>query len=228
MQAIRASFALAALLALSSGCVSGSGDPVEPIPGSGGEVIDQVYPTENIGTTVGSVVANVSFNGYTNPDNGVGPEHQVTITFGDFYNPTGDGVYGPDSPFEEGSPKPKALVINIGAVWCAPCKQEAAQILPDEYAAMHPKGMELLLVLADSIAVGEAATFTDLDSWVTGFPVSYPSVIDPKKHMANLADPSQFPANIVLDTRTMKMVEFVPGIPPETFWSTVEAVLASE
>ncbi len=228
MQAIHATVTLAALLILGSGCVSGSGDPVDPLPGSGGEVIDQAYPTENIGTTVGKVVANNTFDGYTNPDNGVGSEHQVSITFGDFYNPTADGTYGPDSPFEEGTPKPLALVINIGAVWCGPCKQEAAQILPGEYAALHPKGMELFAVLADSNAPGEAATFKDLDSWVTAYPVNYPSVIDPKKHMANLADPSQFPANIVVDTRTMEIVTFVPGIPPETFWSTVEAVIAGD
>ncbi len=227
MNGIRTSFALTAILIATGGCLSGAGDPVEPIPGSGGDVISQDYPSENIGTSVGKVIANYLFEGYRNPAEGIGPDHRMMISLGDFFNPTGEESYGNESPFEEGSPKPTALMITVGAVFCHPCQSEAKHVLPGKYDALKPQGMELLAVLSRNIS-SDGATFKDLDNWVTTYAVDYPSVIDPKMHMANVADPNLFPANMVIDTRTMKIAAFTTGPPGDTFWSQVDAVIADE
>ena len=207
------------------GCTAGSGDPVNPIPGSGDVVIDQEYPTANLGSTVGTVIKNYLFDGYLDPSTSMGENAETPISLGDFYNPTGEGVYGADSPFAEGTPIPKALVMNAGAVWCGPCKEEAANELPKHFDHLGPKGMQLFFILFDSAKPGEAASFNDLDNWTGTFDVRYPAGIDPKRHMADIGDPSQFPFNVIIDTKTMQIVDFVTGIPPETFWQKVEGLL---
>ena len=216
------------LALVSTGCSVGSGAPVQPIPGSGDEILDQEYPVEDIGSAVGMVIKNYQFESYVNPAIETGEDAQTLLSMGDFFNPTGDGVYGEDTPFEAGTKKPRALVINAGAVWCGPCKEEAANELPKHFDELAPKGMQLLFILFDSKKPGEAATFADLDNWTGAFDVRYPAGIDPKRHMADIGDPSQFPFNVIIDTRTMRIVEFVTGIPPASFWGQVEDVVEDE
>ena len=217
-----------ALGATLTGCTLGSGDSVAPVPGSGDEIIDQAYPTQNIGTTVGTVIKNYPFTAYINPATGMGTAAQQAITLGDFYNPTGKATYPADSPFGAGTPIPRVLVINAGAVWCGPCKEEAANVLPGKYDQFKPSGMQLLFILFDSVKPGEPASFTDLDNWTGTFDVRYPAAVDPKRNMADIGDPSQFPFNIIVDTTTMRIVESQVGLPPETFWQRIEELLAAK
>jgi hypothetical protein len=222
-------YPLALGLALASvGCTVGSGAPAAPVPGSGDEILDQEYPVEEIGSAVGMVIKNYQFESYVNPASGVGQDAQTLLSMGDFYNPSGEGLYGDEAPFEVGTKKPRALVINAGAVWCGPCKEEAANELPKHFGELAPKGMQLLFILFDSKKPGEPATFSDLDNWTSTFNVNYPAGIDPKRNMADIGDPSQFPFNVIIDTRTMRIVEFVTGIPPASFWEQVEKVVGSE
>jgi hypothetical protein len=214
-----------ALVIVASGCTSGSGEPLDPAPGSGSQVIDEEYPAGPYGTVVGDVIENFEFQGYVDASQGLTEDRRVSITLGDFFNPTGMGTHGDDGPFVAGSPKPKALMINVSAVWCGPCKQEAANILPGEYAHYHPLGLELLMVLADSLEVGTPAAFGDLDAWCSTFPVNYPAVIDPEYQLGGSFDTSQYPANFIVDTATMTIVEVVSGIPQDSFFSKLETVL---
>lgn len=211
--------------ALTTSCKSGSGDVLEPLPNSGGDDVEGEYPEGAKGTQVGTVVANFEFRGYVNARDGLGEGFRSTITLGDFYNPDGDGVYGPDELREEGTTKPTALFINVSAVWCAPCKEEAQTTLPEAYTKLNPEGMELLMVLADSEAVGSPADFSDLDNWCTAFDVFYPAVVDPAQHLGALFDQSQYPANLIIDTRTMTIVEVVAGIPGTAFFDKMAQVL---
>ncbi len=215
--------------ALLTGCTSGSGDPLDPLPNSGGELVSGEYPEGATGTSVGSLIANFSFDGYVNfRESSEGSENQSEIKMSDFYNPTGEGTYGPDSIFEEGSPMPKALMINVSAVWCGPCKEEAQTTLPEHYGELNPVGMELLMILADSEAVGTPADFSHLDNWCTAFDVHYPAAIDPSYQLGGSFDQSQFPANFIIDTRNMTIVDVVSGIPGDSFFDKMEEVLAGE
>jgi hypothetical protein len=210
------------------GCTSGSGDPLEPLPNSGGPVVEGDYPDGLKGTQIGDVIGNFLFQGYVNARLGLGEDFQRQIAMGDFYNPTGEDVYGPGALHEEGTPKPKALFINVSAVWCGPCKEEAQTTLPSHYAELNPEGMDLLMVLADSESVGSPADFQNLDTWCTAFDVHYPAVVDPLAQLGGSFDQSQFPANFIIDTRTMEIVEVVSGIPGEAFFDKMDQVLATE
>lgn len=210
---------------LGVGCVSGAGEPPSPLPGSSAALGDAAYPEVEHGTSVGQIIPPYVFDGYVNSSEGIGADFVRPLSLADFYNPTGDQLYGEDSPFEAGTPKPRGLVINVSAVWCGPCKFEAQEVLPGEYAKYEPLGGELLLVLADSQNPGEAASFSHLDGWTTAFDVQYPAVIDPRYQLGALFDQSQFPANFLIDTRTMQIVAMVVGIPAESFWSQLDALL---
>lgn len=209
------------------GCQSGSGDPVEPLPGSGIEV-EEGYPEPPYGTTIGLVIQNFGFEGYVDPSAGLGPEARVVIELGDLYNPTGDGVHAEGSPFGEGNPLPTVLMVNIAAVWCGPCKEETSTILPVEYDRFHPRGMELISILTDSFAPGDPASFEDLDNWVSNFASDFPTVIDPSYQLGTLIDTSQYPSNFLIDTRDMTIVELVVGKPQSSFFNKLEQLLDAE
>jgi len=174
---------------------------------------------------VGGVIRDYSFTGYARPGEGIGETHRGAVALSDFYNPTGDDTYAEGSPFGAGTRRPKALVINVSAVWCVSCKLEAQTVLPDEYADFHPRGGELLFDLAESAEPGNVASFTQLDSWISTFSVTYPAVIDPSYQLGSVFPSSAFPANMLVDTRDMTIVEVVSGVPEESFWTKANALL---
>jgi hypothetical protein len=172
------------------------------------------------------VIRNFQFVGYADPSQGLGEAARAPITLADFYNPTGAGTTPEGSPFGEAEPLPKALVINVSAVWCVACQREAGQVLPEEYARFHPLGGELLLDLAESRELGHVADNSDLDNWVMTYDVDYPAVIDPTYQLGALFDSSAFPANVLVDTRDMTIVDLVSGVPQESFWLSLDGLLS--
>ena len=65
---------LAVLLTVLCACTSGSGDPVVPVEGSGGETLDPSvdYPEGPYGTQVGGTLRSFCFDGYVDPSAGLG------------------------------------------------------------------------------------------------------------------------------------------------------------
>lgn len=194
------------------------------------------YPKGPYSVYPGDVIADFAFQGFANPLKS--SEKLVPILLSDFYNPhADDDGYVPEDPslddrlFPKGSPhgeglaKPKALVVNLGAVWCAPCNAEAKKELPLKYTVYKPLGGEFLFQLADAATPGSAATEKDLRIWTTKYKVDYPSTIDPDKQLAAFFDANAYPANMIVDLRTMRIVTVVAGIPDEAFWAKFDATI---
>jgi hypothetical protein len=179
------------------------------------------YPPGPYGIEKGSVIEDYELIGFANPVRL--PKELVTIRLSDFFNPTGDGVYPAGGPHPEGQPKPVALLIVMSAVWCTPCQFEAERTLPDKHQELAPRG-EFLLVLAES-AQHDVATESDLSGWTSKFETDFPAVLDPT-HQLSQQFQSAFPANIILDTTTMTIVDKITGVAAEegTFWSTFASV----
>jgi hypothetical protein len=172
---------------------------------------------------VGSVVPNWAFLGYANPQLEMGQGHR-RIALSDFYNPTGDALWGPGAPFPEGTPKPVALMIDMSAVWCPPCQYEAESVLPGRARQHAPRGM-VMCNLAESGLPGNPASSQDLDTWATRYAVEYPLVLDPRYRLGMLNPKPAWPGNFIIDTRTMVLADAVAGVPEDEFWSLFEAVI---
>lgn len=201
---------------------------VPPFPAGQGQKKAAIsYPGGPYGVTKSSVITNFTFPGFPDPGTSKDPNALVDISLSDFYNPTGDGVFPAGSPYGEGKPKPKALLIDIGAVWCAPCQYEAKTILPKLYEQYEPLGAEFFFDLVDGAKSGIAATPTELVTWVTKYKSKFPSAIDPDRKLGASFKADAFPVNILVDTRTMVIVDVVAGVPDEegAFFQALEALL---
>lgn len=190
-------------------------------------------------TTEGSTIKNFKFTGFPNEQADKGAGGLKPIQLADFYNPHADDAtyepaspekddrrYPKGSPYGEGKPKPRVLLINVSAVWCGPCNEEAKNVLPGRHAQYKPRGGEFLLQLADGPQPGSAADENNLLGWTSKYKVDYPATIDPGAQLAGIVPPAQYPGNLIVDTKTMRIVKIVPGAPPQSFWDELETLLA--
>ena len=218
----------ASLVLLAAACVDpdegGVPDAFEPDDAatSSGTSGTLSYPLGPYGVTRGQIFQDFAFSGFPAPE--VNNADLVPIPLHDFYNPTGDGVFPEGSPHGAGAPKPRAIGIVVGAVWCAPCPQEARSVLPEKHDLLDPIGGELLFVLADTDKPGVPASKEDLVRWTETFDNDYPSVLDPTYALGAVIKSDSFPANILIDTRDMSIVDVVSGVPPESYWDSFEAL----
>jgi hypothetical protein len=199
------------------------------------------YPAGPYGIGKDSIIANYQFVGFANYQ--IVNDAMQPIQLADFYNPhADDSTYTPadadhddrlfpaGSVYGAGTKKPTALLIDVASVWCAPCNHEAGKILPGLHATYKPLGGEFLIQLADGPNPGEAATPKNLSDWTKKYAVDYPAAIDPTYKLGALFDQNAFPANMIIDTRTMEIVEVVSGAPDpsdpnDAFWPSFEKVL---
>ncbi len=222
MQKLVAALALALPFA-TFGCSStGHGDLPEPLPEKPLESLS-AYPEGPFGVAKGATIRDYRFQGWVDPS--ADSTEFVTISLADFYNPTGDGLYPEGSPYGAGTPLPKALFIDISSSWCGPCQVEASETLPDKYAELGPKGAEFLLQLADGPSPGTPATEGDLRAWTKKFDVNYPSTLDSSAQLAALYNGGSFPANAIIRTSTMEIVDVVNGVPNDAFWETLATLV---
>ena len=181
------------------------------------------YPAGPYGVSVGSVMLPHTFIGFANALENPGGYQAITLA--EFYNPTGDGVYAEGSIFPVGSPKPKALLLTVSAVWCGPCNYEADAILPGEYEHYKPLGGEFFVMLSDGPNPGDPATGKHLSNWTNKYDVNYPMGLDPSNKLSTIFEQDAFPMNAIIDTRTMRIVEVIAGAPDASFWSDFDDVL---
>lgn len=213
------------------GC-AGEEDPIPapPFPDGTGQPAANAaqYPAGPYGISPGRVIANYQFVGYVNAAEN--NDTMQPIQLADFYNPSGEEVFPEGSLYGAGEPKPKVLLIDVSSVWCGPCKIEAESVLPRLYEKYRPLGGEFLVQLADGRNPGEPAVARDLYRWTTQYDVQYPSAIDPSYKLGALFQADAFPANMLVKTKDMTIVEVVAGVPEEnsSFWRTFERIMNGE
>ena len=125
--------------------------------------------------------------------------------------------------------KPTALFLSLAAVWCPPCQYEAAEILPGKRIAYWDERDErrgqFLVTLAEGSSPGNPVTFQHLDNWADKYDIDYPLAIDTAYKLAVLTEAAAWPANFIVDTRTMVIVDVATGVMQESFWTKFEAVM---
>jgi hypothetical protein len=210
---------------LLGGCVSQPLESsVEDAPGAGGGVpaapsrsaafVD--YPAGPYGTKKGSVIDNFAFLGWRAPRLAdYDPGALETIHLSDFYNPNGtksDVVL---------------LVINASAVWCTVCRAEYEHMhdqgIYDRYRA---RGVEILGTLFEDKNGGPSRP-QDLSAWAShpSHQVEFPFVLDPGNKLGVFFTSDATPLNLVIDTRTMVVVDAVMGYSLD-YWQRIDSRLA--
>jgi len=219
-----------------AGCSSQGEDQLAPAFTEKGQEkgVTAAYPNGPFGVKKGAIISNYKFVGF--PNVLAVKDSLDSIELSHFYNPTGTDVYPEGSPYGAGQAKPKVLLIDVASVWCGPCNQEAGTVLPGQHKKEKPLGGEFLLQLADGPQGGISATQLDLSKWTTKYMVNkgeaYPATYDPEYKLGALFEADAFPANMIIDTRTMKICEVIAGAPDPTdttyggkaFWDKYEAV----
>jgi len=136
----------------------------------------------------------------------------------------------------------KYAFIDISAVWCPHCNDEAAAFpgwngtsksyewnptLQTGWAVKWlPMGGIIFSLLEQGENPADAATPDDLTAWVTKYYVNYPMAIDPQENVVTGVGLSAWPANIILDLSNMKVVDAVFGNVPQ-FLTEFDNLLSS-
>jgi len=147
------------------------------------------YPTENLGTTVGTRVMNYKFLGYPDgdPSKGLQP-----MSLAQFFDPQGA--------------KYKMIHVQASGTWCTFCRQETKVVTPMAQKLAERK-VVWIISLAEGAALGTPATKSDLDQWIAQFKSPFPHFLDSgNKNFGPFYDAAALPWNANIDATTMKIL----------------------
>jgi hypothetical protein len=169
------------------------------------------YPRGSYGTKAGNVEAGACFQGWFDPTTEPHTDAALeSISLGNFFDPTGS--------------KYELLLVNSAALWCTVCKAEH-KTLPQHYTELAPHGLALVSALFQNNAA-EPASVSDLKQWVETFGTNFPMVLDPDYQLGTYASAETAPLNLVIDARTMQIVETFVGDQGSVLWPLIEDELA--
>ncbi|HVW24192.1 MAG TPA: redoxin domain-containing protein [Polyangiaceae bacterium] len=212
----RAAFATFALAACSSS------DKQVPFDTGKGEIVSQLgeprvdYPAAPYGSRAGATIQNFEFLGWDAPQAVAYDTSKLqTVSMGQFYDPAGtQGI--------------KLLVVTSTAVWCSACKQEYHD-MTGNIATYESKGVRFLGALFED-DMSNPAQPSDLVLWAKSFNVAFPFALDPDLKLGAFFDVEATPMEMIIDTKTMKILKISEGWVTQgdgSLWSDLDALLAS-
>jgi hypothetical protein len=175
--------------------------PVEGTDFPTGDVAE--YPAGPYGYKVGSVLANYSFLGWKAPSEAGYDEAKIEkVQLADFYDP-------------DGKRDVRYILMNSTARWCSACKYEYRQMQQQEtYKSYRAKGVEFIgTILEGNVTATGAppATPADLKWWASEFEVEFAFLLDPAVQLGPFFRSDAFPMNMIVDARTMQVVDLMIG-----------------
>jgi hypothetical protein len=198
------------VLVLSLGAaVAGCGDDREPdfpdpdVAATTSSPDGAPYPTDHIGTDArangrpGSRVPNLSFQGYRNGDRAAGLE---TISMADFYDPKAE--------------RHKVLLVFAAATWCSICAANSEALVPKK-AQLEAEGAAFLEVVVNGGTLNEGPSLGEVEAWMTRHATNYTTAIDVRARRMGALGVSTVPWSMIVDTRTMEILEAGAGAPAD-------------
>jgi peroxiredoxin len=119
----------------------------------------------------------------------------------------------------------KVLVLNVAALWCSPCKEEAKEFQDKIVPEYDGKGVAVLSVVLED-AARKLSTDEDVDNWIKTFGLTYPVARDPDGFVTEFFDKNQMPLNMVIDLTTMKITAKIVGADLAKVRSEIDKALA--
>lgn len=201
--------ALPLVIALSA---CGTNRPEEPEDlGQATDCLRPFYPTGPYGTEPGDTLRNACFSGWLRPDRVARePESLEPIALSDFHDP--DGTRGI-----------RVILLNTAALWCSACRIEH-ETLPESAEALRSSGLVIVSALFQGVE-REPASFEDLRLWVETYSSNFPMLLDPSYQFGVYASAETAPLNLVVDARSMKILQKYVGDQSAVIWPTIRAAL---
>lgn len=161
------------------------------------------YPTDHIGGTAhhsklaGDRIPNFTFQAYVDGDRAAGLK---TVSLADYFDPR--------------QLRNKLLHIEVSAVWCAICSSVTEQTVKIK-EALAKEGVVYLEVMTAGGRPGAGPSLGEVDDWVTRHTSNLTTAIDvTSRRLGSIdVDPGVRPWDIIVDTRTMEILESSGGSP---------------
>lgn len=109
-----------------------------------------------------------------------------------------------------GEQKGKALLLNVWATWCGPCRYEIPE-LKKLQAELGPKGLEVVGIAVDESPTNEQ----EVRAFVAEKTIEYPVILDPEGRILLLLETSTVPTTVLLD-RNGKVMWYSVGVVQST------------
>lgn len=161
------------------------------------------YPMDNLGGRArrtalrGERIPNFAFQGYRDGDRSRGLE---TISLSEYYDPS--------------QKRHKVLHLLAAATWCALCSSEleAAVSVKEPLAA---EGVVFFEVVVSGATAGTGPSLGEVDAWVSRHQANFSVGIDVRARRLGAVgvDPSAMPHDILIDARTMEILDSSVGAP---------------
>jgi hypothetical protein len=160
------------------------------------------YPTDHLGgrkrtaTRPGDRLPNFTFRAYRNGRaNGL-----ETVSLAEYYDPQ--------------QKRNKVLHIQVAATWCAICSSELdATVTVTE--PLKQRGVVFLEVVVSGATAGKGPSLSEVDAWIDRHNTNFPTAIDVRGRRLGTVgvSVSAMPHDILLDTRTMEILDSSVGAP---------------
>lgn len=207
------------LFVWSASCGTRSDDEIPPallaaIRAGQGSAAD--YPDGPYGGDVGDVARDVCIQAWHNPrEQSYDPNALERVCLSDYYDPS--------------ATEHSLLLVNTSAIWCQACRSEyggsgSRPSLGEEARERRSAGLRVLGALFQG-SEREPATVDEAVLWARTFRVDFGFGLDATFAMGAFADPVLQPFNMVIDTRTMRIVQQVSGDEPEVLWPAIDSLL---
>jgi hypothetical protein len=211
-----------AVLALSAPLVVACGSNSAGVPD---DLLDAIknqggtadYPEGPYGTGLGDVVQNLCFDAWKDPKaDDYDPARFQQLCLSDFHADSGARI----------------LHVNSSAIWCVACRSEyggssgpnGRPSLADHLAERQGDGYRLLGTMFED-AASQPATGDDAALWARTYSIEFPFALDSTHQIGLFTSSSIAPFNLLIDTKTMKVVLELSGDDPAVLFGKVDDFL---
>jgi hypothetical protein len=175
------------------------------------------YPTgDDFGWNVGNVAPNMAFTGYLHldPTTTIDPNALVgTVRLSDFYDP-------------HGSRGLTYLAVSVHDAWCPPSNTQEDFTNGANYTGQNTglenfatslaaKGVRFLTLLEQGMKYPEQATIDDLIEWDIHHQARVSEGLLAADELSMNVMGNEVPYNVIIDARTMKIVDVSVGFDPQ-------------
>lgn len=173
------------------------------VPGRDANPDGVPYPTDNLGGgeraggRPGQRIPNLTFQAYVDGDRAAGLQ---TLSLADFFDPT--------------QKRFKIIDLQVAATWCSVCSSVVTATIPVK-AKLAAEGVVFLEVIVAGNSPTAGPSVGEVDAWLTRHDSNYTTAIDVRARRLGAIgiDPTLVPYDLLIDTRTMEILDSSVGAP---------------